>query len=71
MSQGEGSHKRRRHIDIKHHLIREQVERGILHILWVPTAEQQADILTKPLPSSSFSHLRGLIMGHAFSPYPA
>jgi len=71
MAQGEGSHKRRRHIDIKHHIIREQVLNGTISVEWVPTAEQQADILTKPLPRADFERLRELIMGHELSSRPA
>ena len=71
MAQGEGSHKRRRHIDIKHHIIREQVLNGTIKVEWVPTAEQQADILTKPLPRADFERLRELIMGRVLSSRPA
>jgi hypothetical protein len=39
MAQGEGSHKRRRHIDIKHHSSREQVLNGTISVS-VPTKEQ-------------------------------
>ena len=39
-----------KHIDIRHHLIRELIERGIVKLDYVPTADQKADVLTKALP---------------------
>jgi hypothetical protein len=38
-----------KHIDIRHHFIREQVERGRIIIQYCPTEMMLADILTKPL----------------------
>ena len=67
MAQGEGSHKRRRHIDIKHHAIREQIKNKVITVEWVRTADQQADMLTKPLPRKDFQRLRALVMGHELS----
>jgi len=43
-------HSRTKHIDIRHHLIRELIERGIVKLDYVPTADQKADVLTKALP---------------------
>jgi transposase InsO family protein len=44
------THQRTKHIDIKHHLIRELVESGTIDLEYVPTQKQEADILTKALP---------------------
>ena len=44
------THQRTKHIDIKHHLIRELIEGGTVELEYVATEEQQADIFTKPLP---------------------
>ena len=38
---------RTRHIDTKHHFIRELIEDGIIKVEFVPTADNQADIFTK------------------------
>lgn len=55
------SHKRSKHIDIKYHFSREQVERGLIKLIHMPTGCQTADILTKPLPIVKFSeHRAGL-----------
>ncbi|CAH2090566.1 unnamed protein product [Euphydryas editha] len=52
------NHKRSKHIDIKYHFSREQVERNIIKLNYIPTGQQLADILTKPLPAVSFHYLR-------------
>ncbi|KAJ4807357.1 polyprotein [Rhynchospora pubera] len=51
-------HGRSKHIDIKHHFIRELVANGTIELEYVPTAEQKADILTKALPVSEFLTMR-------------
>jgi hypothetical protein len=55
-------HNRVRHIDIKHHFIREQVEKGAVDITWIPTDEQLADILTKPMRGALFTRMRDAIV---------
>jgi len=42
-------HQRTKHIDIKYHFIRQQVEKGTIHLSYVPTAQMVADGMTKPL----------------------
>jgi hypothetical protein len=56
-------HARTKHIDIRHHFIREHVTENRVKLVWVPTAEQQADILTKPLGRVAYTTLRNHIMG--------
>jgi hypothetical protein len=51
-------HNRTKHIDIKHHSIREKVEAGELALSHVPSKENVADILTKSLPRVEFEYLR-------------
>ncbi|GKC09454.1 hypothetical protein Tco_1001064 [Tanacetum coccineum] len=50
-------HSRSKHIDIRHHLIREQVENGVVEFYFVATDYQLADILTKSLPRERFEFL--------------
>lgn len=51
-------HKRSKHIDIKYHFIREQIEQHKVILQYIPTGDQLADVLTKPLPFPRFAHLR-------------
>nr|GEW10373.1 retrovirus-related Pol polyprotein from transposon TNT 1-94 [Tanacetum cinerariifolium] len=50
-------HSRSKHIDIRHHFIREQVENGMVELYFVTTDYQLADILTKALPRERFEFL--------------
>ena len=51
-------HERSKHIDIKHHMIRHNVEDGTVDVQWVESANQLADIFTKGLPNGQFQDLR-------------
>jgi len=42
-------HQRTKHIDIKHHFIREHVESGVIDLWYINTVDMAADGLTKPL----------------------
>nr|GEW21301.1 retrovirus-related Pol polyprotein from transposon TNT 1-94 [Tanacetum cinerariifolium] len=50
-------HSRSKHIDIRHHIIREQVERGVVELYFVTTDYQLADIFTKALPRRRFEFI--------------
>ncbi|GJR34389.1 hypothetical protein Tco_1210073 [Tanacetum coccineum] len=50
-------HSRSKHIDIRHHFIREQVEKGIVELYFVTTDYQLADIFTKALSRERFEFL--------------
>jgi hypothetical protein len=56
-------HARTKHIDLRHHFIRDLVASGIIVFSYIPTKDQQADMLTKPLPKKQFEELRSLLMG--------
>nr|GEY13754.1 retrovirus-related Pol polyprotein from transposon TNT 1-94 [Tanacetum cinerariifolium] len=47
----------REHIDVRYHLIKDQVENGIMELYFVRTEYQLADIFTKPLPRERFKFL--------------
>ena len=51
-------HSRTKHIDIRHHFIRDHVEKDDVKLERVDTLDQIADIFTKPLPFAQFSALR-------------
>ncbi|GJX07666.1 retrovirus-related pol polyprotein from transposon TNT 1-94 [Tanacetum coccineum] len=50
-------HSRSKHIDIRHHFIREQVEKGMVELYFVSTDYQLAGIFTKALPRERFKFL--------------
>ena len=54
--------KRTKHVDVKYHFITECIERGIIDLQWVPTEQQQADILTKALDRAKFEVHREQLM---------
>lgn len=51
-------HGRAKHIAIKYHFIREQVERGTVKLEYCPTEDMLADILTKGLTRDKFCKFR-------------
>ena len=51
-------HSRTKHIEIRHHFIREHVANGNIALSYVNTKEQLADIFTKPLDERRFRELR-------------
>ncbi|GJR93047.1 copia protein [Tanacetum coccineum] len=48
---------RAKHINVRYHFIKEQVENGIVELYFVQTEYQLADIFTKPLPRERFNFL--------------
>ena len=55
LADNHGTHsKRTKHIDIRHHFIRDVMRRGWLLVEYIPTERQLADIFTKALVSSKF-----------------
>nr|GEW95979.1 hypothetical protein [Tanacetum cinerariifolium] len=60
---GDKLHSRSKHINIRHHFIREQVESGVVELYFMTTNYQLADIFTKALPRQRFEFiLQGLGM---------
>jgi len=51
-------HSRAKHIEIKHHFIRDYVQKGILDIQFIDTEHQWADIFTKPLTVERFDFIK-------------
>jgi hypothetical protein len=54
-------HSRTKHIDIRHHFIRDFLESREVALIFIHTKNQLADILTKPLDGSKFESLRKAI----------
>jgi hypothetical protein len=55
-------HDRTKHIDIRHHSIRNDVKNGVYNVEWISTYEQLGDIFTKGLNVNQFTYLRDKIM---------
>jgi len=54
-------HSRAKHIEIKHHFIRDHVQKGIIDLQFVSTDEQLVDIFTKPFIEECSNYLRELL----------
>ena len=51
-------HSRTKHIEIRHHFLRDHVLKGDCVLEFVDTKNQLANIFTKPLPKDSFYTIR-------------
>ncbi|KAK6124639.1 hypothetical protein DH2020_041627 [Rehmannia glutinosa] len=51
-------HNRTKHIEIRHHFLRDCVSKRKIEISFVPSQDQLADIFTKPLSSETFASIR-------------
>nr|GEW26924.1 integrase, catalytic region, zinc finger, CCHC-type, peptidase aspartic, catalytic [Tanacetum cinerariifolium] len=54
---GDKLHSLSKHIEIRHHFIREQVENGVVELYYLTTDYQLANIFTKALPRERFKYL--------------
>jgi hypothetical protein len=62
LSNNDGIHGRSKHIDIRHHFIRDHVHNNNIIIKYVNTKDQQADLLTKMLGTNLFNSFREQLM---------
>ena len=62
LSKNDVKSERTKHIDIKYHFIHDEVSSGRVQLQWIPTTEQLADILTKPLARVQHTQLRDAIL---------
>ena len=58
LSRNPKDHSRTKHIDVKYHFVRESVEKEINSVVYCPTAEMVADVLTKGLAKPKFEKFR-------------
>jgi hypothetical protein len=50
-------HQRKKHIEIRHHFIRDANEKHLIQVLKIHTADNVADLLTKAFDGPRFNHL--------------
>jgi hypothetical protein len=49
-------HARTKHIDVRYHFIRWVIDQGVVRLVYCPTEDMVADVLTKALPSPKVKH---------------
>jgi hypothetical protein len=54
-----------KHINIRIHYIREQINAGNIELIFIPTTHNVADVLTKPLPKAAYVAYRNRLL-HGF-----
>jgi hypothetical protein len=55
-------HKKMRHVERRHHFLRDHLEKRDIEMRYIDTERQLADIFTKPLDSSQFADLWGALV---------
>jgi hypothetical protein len=55
-------HKRMKHLKVRHHFLRDHVEKGDIEMRYIDTERHLTDIFTKPLDVSRFTVLQGKLV---------
>jgi len=66
VNRGVSSSERTRHIKIRHFWVKDQIDNGEVEIVYLPTTDMTADILTKPLQGESFNRLRRMLLNWGY-----
>ncbi|KFD51284.1 hypothetical protein M513_07884 [Trichuris suis] len=61
VAQSDRCSQRTKHIDVSHHQLRDLCESGILSLVYCPSSEMPADVLTKPLGKDMFDRYLKLL----------
>jgi hypothetical protein len=51
-------HVHTKHVEVDYHFVHDQVTKNDIQIRFIPSKDQLANVLTKPLPHSTFASLR-------------
>ena len=62
LAQNSRHHDRSKHIDIKHHFLRQHVRDEKIRIEWISTNDNHSDLLTKALGKTKFEKFRNLLL---------
>jgi hypothetical protein len=63
LKQGTGSFKRAKHIKVRYFWLKDLIDKGLIKLVYKPTEELVADILTKPLTGWKFRYLLSKLLG--------
>ena len=63
---GQSNSDRTRHIKVRYFWIKDRVDEGDIEIIYTPTEDMVADILTKPLQGEQFTRLRQLLLNWSY-----
>ena len=59
------NHNKSKHIDIKFHFIREKYSKRIIELIYVPSSDNIADIMTKPATKVKLGKFQNVLFGHS------
>ena len=59
-------HASTKHVEVDYHFVRDRVAKKEITVRFIPSQDQLADVLTKPLPHASFTYFRSKL--HVDSP---
>lgn len=62
---GRSTSERTRHVDIRYFFLTDRIKTGDIQVLYKPTKDMIADVLTKPLQGEPFRRLRNLLLNTA------
>jgi hypothetical protein len=62
-NKGRSTSSRTRHISIRYFFIKEKIDSGDVEVVYLPTGDMRADIMTKPLQGDLFRKMRAELLG--------
>jgi hypothetical protein len=66
VKRGNSASERTRHVAIRFFWVKDRVDNGDLEIVYMPTKDMIADVLTKPLQGEAFKRLRNMLLNWNF-----
>ena len=63
LEQGTGSFKRAKHIKVRFFWLKDLIDDGLVILIYVPSEELVADMLTKATTGAKFKYLRDKLLG--------
>lgn len=54
---------RTRHVDVRYYFLRELKEEGVIKVVWIPSEDNTADLMTKNLNRAAFKKHVGSLRG--------